>query len=133
MSYLSRKAEVQARRIHTVEGKPTHGQVIMKPMMTGQHMTLLEIQYPPGAGAPLHVHQHETLCYVVSGRVRVTVDDQVFELGPGDVCQHPKGVPHGIEGLEQATVLEVKSPAQPIERFLGTSPQLGFASEPLLP
>jgi quercetin dioxygenase-like cupin family protein len=61
------------------------------------------------------------LCYVVGGKVRVTVADEVFELGSGDACIHPAGVLHGIEGVEQATVLEIKSPAQAIDRFLGTT------------
>ena len=55
------------------------------------------------------------------GKVKVTVGDEEFVLGPGDVCRHPQGVPHGIEGVEQAKVLEIKSPAQPIDQFLGTS------------
>ena len=121
MSELSRNQDVQARAIKVVEGKPTHGDVRMKLMFTGDQMNLLEIRYPPGAGAPLHVHQHETLCYVVEGKVKVTVGDEEFVLSAGDVCRHPQGVPHGIEGVEQAKVLEIKSPAQPIDQFLGTS------------
>ncbi len=118
---LSRNAEVKEQRIKTVEGKTLHGDVIMKPLMAGDQMTLLEIQYAPGAGAPLHIHKHETLAYVVKGKVKMTVGNEVFVLGPGDVCRHPQGVPHGVEGVEQALVLEIKSPAQPIEQFLGTS------------
>lgn len=118
---LSRNAEVKERRIKTVEGKTLHGDVIMKPLMAGDQMTLLEIQYAPGAGAPLHIHKHETLAYIVKGKVKMTVGNEVFVLGPGDVCKHPQGVPHGVEGVEQALVLEIKSPAQPIEQFLGTS------------
>ena len=70
MSELSRNQDVQARAIKVVEGKPTHGDVRMKLLFTGDQMNLLEIRYPPGAGAPLHVHQHETLCYVVEARSR---------------------------------------------------------------
>ena len=121
MSELSRNQDVQARAIKVVEGKPTHGDVRMKLLFTGEQMNLLEISYPPGAGAPLHVHQHETLCYVVEGKVKVTVGDEEFVLSAGDVCRHPQGVLHGIEGVEQAKVLEIKSPAQPIDQFLGTS------------
>ena len=121
MSELSRNQDVQARAIKVVEGKPTHGDVRMKLLFTGDQMNLLEIRYPPGAGAPLHVHQHETLCYVVEGKVKVTVGDEEFVLGAGDVCRHPQGVPHGIEGVELAKVLEIKSPAQAIEQFLGTT------------
>ena len=120
MTNLSRNADVKDLFIKLVEGLPIKGNVRMKPMMTGDQMTLLEIHYAPGAGAPLHVHQHETLAYVVEGKVKVWVGDEEFLLGVGDVCRHPQGVPHGIEGIEQATVLEIKSPAQPLEAFLQT-------------
>lgn len=121
MTNLSRNADVKELAIKIVEGLSTKGEVRMKPMMTGDQMTLLEIRYPPGAGAPLHVHRHETLCYVVKGKVKVTVGEEEFLLSPGDVCRHPQGVPHGIEGVEEALVLEIKSPAQPLDQFLGTA------------
>jgi quercetin dioxygenase-like cupin family protein len=117
---FSRNADVKERRIKIVEGKATHGEVIMKPLMIGDKMTLLEIQYAPGAGAPLHVHRHETVAYVVKGKVKMFVGNEEYVLGVGDVCLHPEGVPHGVEGIEQAVVVEIKSPAQPIEQFLGT-------------
>ncbi|MFQ5682794.1 MAG: cupin domain-containing protein [Candidatus Binatia bacterium] len=118
---LSRNADVKELNIKSVEGKTLHGEVVMKPLIAGDQMTLLEIQYPPGAGAPLHVHQHETLAYVIKGKVKMTVGKAEYVLGPGDVCRHPQGIPHGVEGVEQALVLEIKSPAQPIAHFLGTS------------
>lgn len=104
-----------------VENVNNFGDVSVKPLMVGDEMTLLEITFPAGAGSPLHIHQHESLCYVVSGRIRVTVADEVFEMGAGDVCRHPRGVSHGIVGLEHAVVVEVKSPAQPLGQFLGLS------------
>ena len=42
-----------------------------------------------------------------------------YILGPGDVCRHPKGVPHGVEGIEESIVVEIKSPAPEIGSFLG--------------
>ena len=62
---ISKNADVKARRIRTVEGLSTHGAISMKPLMVGDEMILLEAHYPPGAGAPLHIHQHETVSYVV--------------------------------------------------------------------
>ena len=121
MTELVKNEDVKPVFIRRVEDVDTIGDVRTKPMLTGEQMTLLEIKYPPGAGAPPHVHSHETLCYVVEGRVRVIVGDEEFEMGQGDTCRHPMGVPHGIRGIEHATVLEIKSPAQPIAQFLKTS------------
>ena len=118
---LSRNADVQGRTIKTVEGKPVSGEVIVKPLLAGDEMTLLEIHYSPGAGAQLHVHQHESLAYVVKGKTKMTVGKEVYFVNAGDVCRHPQGVPHSVEAIDDAVVVEIKSPAQPIEQFLGTS------------
>ncbi|HEY7280073.1 MAG TPA: cupin domain-containing protein [Actinomycetota bacterium] len=119
--FLSKSDAVEARYIRQVEGHSTFGDVRTKAMRVGDQMLLLEIEYPPEAGAPLHVHQHETICYVVRGKVRVTVGADEFVMEEGDACTHPQGVPHGIRGIEHAVVLEVKSPAQTMSDFLQTS------------
>lgn len=116
---LSKNSEVEGRKLTTVEGKPLHGDVVVKPLMTGDHMTLLEVHYTPGAGASPHVHQHESLAYVVRGKVRMKVGEEEYVLNAGDVCKHPQGVLHSVEGIENSVVVEIKSPAQPLEKFLG--------------
>ena len=49
----------------------------------------------------------------------MTVGQEEYILGPGDVCRHPAGVPHGVEGIEDSVVVEIKSPAPDISSFLG--------------
>jgi quercetin dioxygenase-like cupin family protein len=112
---------VRSQVISSVEGKQTHGDIALKALMSGDEMTLLEIRYAPGAGTPMHVHQHESVVYVLSGRVSTTVAKETFELGPGDVCRHPRGVPHSVDGIEESVVIEIKSPVVPIDQFLGVS------------
>ncbi len=114
--YLAKNAEVKEQVLTTVEGKQLKGEVRLKAMMAGN-----QIQYAPGTGTPTHVHQHESLVYVVKGKVKMTVENEVYILSAGDVCRHPQGVPHSVEGLEQATVVEIKSPAPRLEEFLGIS------------
>ena len=117
---LSKNADVEAITVKTIEGKPMYGgDLLVKPLITGEQMTFLEIYYTPGVGAPLHVHTHESLAYVVKGKVKMTVGTEEFILGPGDVCRHPKGVPHGVEGIEESIVVEIKSPAPELGSFLG--------------
>lgn len=117
---LSKNADVDAVIVKAIEGKPMYGgDLRVKPLITGEQMTFLEIYYTPGVGAPLHVHNHESLAYVVKGKVKMTVGKDEFILGPGDVCRHPKGVPHGVEGIEESIVVEIKSPAPELSSFLG--------------
>ena len=69
--------------------------------------------------APLHSHAHESVAYVVKGKVKSTVGSDQFIMGPGDVCRHPKGVLHGLEAIEDSLVVEVKSPAPDIAQVFG--------------
>ena len=117
---VAKNVDVEHRAVKLIEGLPIRGDVKMKPLMGGDQMIMLEIQYPAGSGSPRHAHQHESLLYVVKGKVKAEIDGESYTLGPGDACRHPEGVPHGIESLEDATILEIKSPAQPLEQFLGT-------------
>ena len=117
----SRNAEVAAVAVKAVEGKPMYGgDMLVKPLMKGDEMTFLEIHYAAGVGAPLHSHTHESIAYVVKGKVKSTVGSEAFIMGPGDVCRHPKGVLHGLEPIEESVVVKIKSPAPDIGAFFAT-------------
>ena len=116
-----RNADVAAVAITAVEGKPMYGgDMLVKPLIKGDEMTFLEIHYKAGVGAPLHTHTHESIAYVVSGKVKSTVGSEAFVMGPGDVCRHPKGVLHGLEAIEDSVVVEIKAPAPDIAAFFAT-------------
>ena len=90
---LSRNSAVKAIRVEAIEGKPAYGgSLLVKPLIKGDELTFLEIHYAPGVGAPLHAHTHESVVYVVKGKVKSTVGSEEYILGPGDLCRHPKGV-----------------------------------------
>ena len=114
----SRNADVEAVAVSAVEGKLVYGgNMLVKPLIKGDEMTFLEIHYAAGVGAPLHTHTHESIAYVVKGKVKSTVGSQQFIMGPGDVCRHPKGFLHGLEAIEDSVVVEIKSPALEIGAF----------------
>jgi quercetin dioxygenase-like cupin family protein len=115
---FSRSADVKTIKVNAVEGKHTYGgELCVKPLIKGDEMTFLEIHYAPGVGAPLHAHAHESMVYVVKGKVRSKVGSEEYVLGPGDVCRHPKGVLHGLEAIEESVVVEIKAPAPDIASF----------------
>lgn len=114
----ARNSEVMPLTVSAVEGKPTYGgNLVVKPLIKGDQMTFLEIHYAAGVGAPLHTHTHEFVAYVVKGKVKSTVGEDEFIMGPGDVCRHPIGVLHGLEAIEELVVVEIKSPAPDIGAF----------------
>ena len=117
--YVSRGAEAHTIDVKCIEAKATYGGGLMaKPLIMGELMTFLEITYIMGSGAPLHVHEHGPLVYVVRGRIESTIDGEDYKLEPGGTCLHSAGVPNTVEALEDATLVEIKSPAHNIAKFL---------------
>ena len=106
-------------RIGTLEGKPVYGgELEVKLRVCGEEMVLLEIFYAGGVGTPLHSHTHESVIYLVSGKLKATIEDKEFLMMPGDTCRHPTGVMHGVEALEDSVIMECKSPAPDISAFM---------------
>jgi quercetin dioxygenase-like cupin family protein len=56
-----------------------------------------------------HRVKHETL-YLLSGRIRLTLDDQVLDWSPGQVVSIPPETVHRMEALEDSVLLEVSTP-----------------------
>lgn len=56
-----------------------------------------------------HAHaQEDELFLVMSGRLRLELDDQVIELAPGELCVIPAGVEHRPVASEECHVLIVE-------------------------
>ena len=105
-------ARIPAQRLSQIEGRGKDiGQVAVKPLLVGDDMTLLEIVQAKGVLIPSHQHDdHESVIYLVRGRMRLVIDGEETLVGPGDAWIHPRGVPHYSEALEECVTIEVKSP-----------------------
>jgi len=107
--------------VRSIENAEVYGAALqVKPLIAGDAMTLLEIRYAAGSGAPPHVHDHESVVYVVRGRVKTTIGSETHTLGPGDACRHPAGEPHGLEALEDSLIVEIKSPPPHLGDLFGS-------------
>ena len=113
--------QVESHPVGAIEGQPNSGTVFVKPLMRGESMALLEVRMRAGVGSSLHAHAHESLLYVVSGRLKTIVNNETFVLGPGDVCRHPKDASHRVEALEDTVFVEVKSPPIEFGRVFGSA------------
>ena len=112
--------QVDSQPVHTIEGQPNTGTVFVKPLIRGEDMALLEVRMRAGVASSLHAHAHESLLYVISGRLRTTVNSETFVLGPGDVCRHPRDASHRVEAMEDTVFVEVKSPPIEFGRVFGS-------------
>ena len=83
----------------------------IKPLIAGKSMLFMEAKRPQGLVDPEHAHpDHESICYLVSGRMRVVIEGESFIAEPGDAWVHPPGVKHYHEALEDSVQIEIKSP-----------------------
>lgn len=109
--HVAHNAAVPAEALTSVEGRDGIGHVSVKPLLVGEEALLIEIVQARGVRVPEHRHEdHESVIYLVRGRMRLTIDGQVSEVGPGDAWIHRRGVPHFSEALEECLTIEVKTP-----------------------
>jgi len=71
-------------------------------------MVMNEIQPDPKIKtSPLHSHPHEQLCYMLEGTGIFWMEDEEFEVRPGDVIHIPSNVPHGMVVTGDKPVLNI--------------------------
>ena len=69
------------------------------------------VRWADGTSAAPHTHATEQILYIQSGRYRVTIEDEVHILEPGDLIVFPSFIPHGIDALEDSSHIAVFAPA----------------------
>lgn len=110
-SLLMQGQAIPLQRMSQLEGHESSGHVDLRPMMVGEDMLMVEIHEKAGVRVPTHVHHdHESIVYLIQGRMKLVIGEQHFEAVAGDAWRHPAGVPHYSEALEDCLALEVKSP-----------------------
>ena len=94
------------------------GSVIRELMHPDAHpvrnLSLAEAVVPPGAVTYAHVHREaEELYHVTAGTGRMTLGDEIFDVGPGDTVRIAPGTPHYVAntGQDDLRILCCCSPA----------------------
>ena len=109
--YFTRKDDIEPERLAAVEGVKPKGRVDVRRVMVGHEAVMLHVLREKGLVDPVHKHDdHETVAYLIRGRMRVVIGDQEFIAEPGTSWIHPRGVEHFSEALEDCEQLEVKTP-----------------------
>ena len=104
-------ATTRPMNIATVEGVSNEGHLVSRKMFVGENLLFLQVWRKKGLIDPWHQHDdHESIGYLISGKLRLIVGTTEFVATPGCAWIHPKGVPHFSEALEDCLQIEVKSP-----------------------
>ena len=110
-SPFAANTEINAQRIHAIEGAANKGELWLKPLIVGDESLAMEVYRKKGLIDPEHAHvDHESVCYLVKGRMRVVIAGESFIAEAGDSWVHRRGVRHYHETLEDSIQIEIKSP-----------------------
>ena len=109
--YFTVKNELPVERLAAVEGVKPKGDVEVRRAMVGKEILMLHVFREKGLIDPVHKHMdHETVAYLIRGKLRLVIGGKEFIAGPGTSWIHPVGVEHFSEALEDCEQLEIKSP-----------------------
>lgn len=109
--YFTVKDSIAPERLAAVEGVKPKGVVEVRPLMVGNDILMLHVFREKGLIDPVHKHMdHETVAYLIRGKLRLVIGGKEFIAGPGTSWIHPVGVEHFSEALEDCEQLEIKSP-----------------------
>jgi quercetin dioxygenase-like cupin family protein len=88
--------DVEAKEV--AAGKDTTIQVLIS-AQEGPNFALRRFVMQPGGGMPLHTNTVEHEQYVLTGRAKIGIDGQEYEVNKGDVVFIPEGVPHFYQNV----------------------------------
>ncbi|MDO9110461.1 MAG: cupin domain-containing protein [Desulfatirhabdiaceae bacterium] len=84
----------------------------LKTLVYGDKTLIAEFHLEKGAQIPVHSHPHEQTGYLISGRIRLAIGEDTFDVEPGDSWCIPGDVVHRAEFLEDSVAVEVFSPVR---------------------
>lgn len=103
--------KVRLDDIARVEDVPMQGLARIGLMLCGEEMLITRSFRRKGLVDPPHQHEdHESIGFLISGRLRLVIDGMEYVAVAGDAWLHRRGVVHASEALEDCEQIEVKSP-----------------------
>ncbi len=102
---------VESFRVKSIEGAKEKGLVTIRPLMVGEKVLVLELFEEKGVEVPPHRHDdHESIVYLIRGRLKLRIGEQEFVAESGCIWRHPAKVEHSSVALEESLMIEIKSP-----------------------
>jgi len=83
-----------------------------KTLVYGDYTLLSEFRLKKGAVLPAHSHPQEQTGYLVSGRLVLTINGEIYDLKPGDSWVIRGNEEHRVEVAEDSLTVETFSPVR---------------------
>ena len=84
--------------------------LVTRQVIHAANLTIARIGLKQGAAVPTHAHVNEQVLNMISGRLKVILDDVETVLVGGQTLVIPPNVPHSVEALEETVAVDVFSP-----------------------
>lgn len=95
-------------------GRVMKGEASGELLVSGEGTMLVRLLFKAGFDQDGHLHpDHESIGYVVSGEIEMSVGDRRSTLRAGDSWYHPKGVFHTARAVVDSEALEFHAPLRP--------------------
>lgn len=86
--------------------------VDLKTLAYGEKSLLAEFRLKKGSLLPLRSHSQEQTGYMVLVKMRLFIENEIFEVNPGDSWSLPGSAEHKAEIIEDSVVIEVFTPVR---------------------
>ena len=86
---------------------------IGRKLVTGDRVMLAHVYLDKGAIVPLHQHDNEQITYILKGKLRFWIGEdlsEVVDVNEGEVLHIPSNVWHKAEALEDTLDVDIFSP-----------------------
>ena len=100
------------RKKGTADRKEMIEGVYLSTLVHGEKTLMGQFEIAKGSAVPLHSHPHEQTGFMVSGKLRFTVEGEVTDVESGDSWCIPGDAEHSAEALEDTVVVEVFAPVR---------------------
>lgn len=79
-------------------------------LAVGHKLMITRMNFKAGEFVPMHSHPNEQAGYVISGKYRITFQDENEILTTGDSYSIPQNIEHSLEVIEGGEVIDVFTP-----------------------
>jgi quercetin dioxygenase-like cupin family protein len=109
---VNRRIEDMFRKKGTADKRQLLDGVHLSTLVHGEKTLMGQFSIAKESAIPPHSHPHEQTGFMVSGKLRFKVEDEILEVEPGDSWCIPGGAEHSVDALEDSVVIEVFSPVR---------------------
>jgi len=109
---INRRIEDMFRKKGAADKQQLMESAYLSTLVHGEKTLMAQFSIARGSVIPLHSHPHEQTGFMVSGKLRFKVENEILEVEPGDSWCIPGGAEHSVDALEDSVVIEVFSPVR---------------------